>query len=64
MRKADIIKLVQDSEADNSLKKMVISYIEIAYQAGRDEGFAEGMKAGNQITSGVFSMLFDPKKGK
>jgi hypothetical protein len=61
MTKQHIIQLVQDSEADASLKKMVIGYIELSYKAGYDEGFAFGMRRGSEISSSIFTQLFQPK---
>jgi hypothetical protein len=53
MTKTEIIKRVNESSADEALKKMVISYINLAYSIG----FEDGMKAATQTQSAVFDML-------
>ena len=62
MKKSDIIKLVQDSGADKELKAMVIGYIDLAYKAGSEAGFAEGTKVGGQIASSVFELILNSGK--
>lgn len=43
------------------LEKMVIGYIELSYKAGYDAGFAFGMRRGSEISSSIFTQLFQPK---
>jgi len=62
MKKADIVKLVQDSGADKELKAMVIGYIDLAYKAGSEAGFAEGVRVGGQVTSSVFDLILNSGK--
>jgi hypothetical protein len=62
VKKSDIIKLVQDSGADKELKTMVIGYIDLAYKAGSEDGFAEGTRVGGQITSSMFDLLLNSGK--
>ena len=58
MTKQDIIKLIQEAKpSDETLQKMVIGWVELAYSAG----FQEGMIRGSQVMSQTFEMLF-PKK--
>lgn len=53
MTKKDLIALVQQTDAAQALKNMVISYIEKAHSIG----FAEGMIAATKIQSQVFELL-------
>ena len=53
MTKQEIIKLVKEVNADKSTEDMVISYINLSY----DSGFNEGMKVATDIQSKTFDML-------
>ena len=51
--KYDLIKLVDEAEASDVIKKMVKAYIDRAYTAG----FNQGMIRGSQAMSSTFEML-------
>lgn len=56
-KKEDLIRIVEESGADDNLKKMVVSFINRAY----DAGFAEGLTRGAELQSKVFDSLFSIK---
>lgn len=59
MTKQEIIKRVQESTADEALKKMVISYINLGY----DQGFENGMKRAGEMQLATLELI-NPTKAK
>jgi hypothetical protein len=57
--KDKLLKIIEGSKADSTVKDLAKSCIESAYSAG----FQEGMKRGSEIMSKTFGMIFDRKAG-
>ena len=57
MNKKDIVDLVNKADCDKQLKSMVLSYINLSY----DIGFNDGIKAGARVQSQAFDMLMRKK---
>ena len=57
MNKQDIVDLVNKADCDKHLKSMVLSYVNLSY----DIGFNDGIKAGARVQSQAFDMLMRKK---
>lgn len=55
MTKEELIKMVRESSAEQSLTDMLIRWIETAY----DCGFAEGVNMATKLQSEAYKLLFD-----
>lgn len=49
MTKEEIIKLIKDCHASKDIEEMVITYVNLAY----DSGFQDGMKRSSEVNAGV-----------
>ena len=57
MNKQDIVDLVNKTDCDKQLKSMVLSYVNLSY----DIGFNDGIKAGARVQSQAFDLLMRKK---
>jgi len=57
MNKQDIVDLVNQADCDKQLKSMVLSYVNLSY----DIGFNDGIKAGARVQSQAFDLLMRKK---
>ena len=58
MNKQDIVDSVNQADCDKQLKSMVLSYVNLSY----DIGFNDGIKAGARVQSQAFDMLMNRRK--